>query len=145
MCKMPITFHYSINHHHITPMLRVHSLTIGILFYIYTPCYISSEKIAIHSAPGNQDRILMLYIPCTMFYLSFHLPTVVHYTMFLHSHISSCFYMFQCLLTPTSGSFNPTVVLSQYIKWWCVLTSCLLKTVVFPLNIPLPATFKYFC
>jgi len=41
LCKTPITFHYSINHQHKTPMLRVRSLTISILlFYIYIYLYI---------------------------------------------------------------------------------------------------------
>jgi len=30
-------------------------------------------------------------------------------TLFLHSHISSCSYSFQHLLTPSSGSLPPTV------------------------------------
>ena len=37
MCKTPITFHYSINQQHITPMLRVCLLTIGtFMFFTHT-------------------------------------------------------------------------------------------------------------
>jgi len=53
------------------------------------------------------------------------------YNVFLHSHIISCSYMRQCLLTPSPGSFNPTVVPSQHIKYLCTLISCLFKFVVF--------------
>jgi len=39
--------------------------------------------------------ILIMYIPCTMFYTNLYLPTVMYYTVFLQPHISSCSYAFQ--------------------------------------------------
>jgi len=39
------------------------------------------------------------------------------YTVFLHTRVSSCSYMFRCLLTLSSGSFSPTAVPSQHIKF----------------------------
>ena len=61
--------------------------------------------------------------------LTHYLPTVVHYTVFLHSHTSSCFCVFRCLLTlfrelQSNNSFFTTH------QMFCVLISCLLKIVV---------------
>ena len=42
-----------------------------------------------------------------LFHSAFYLPTIVHYTVFLNSHISSCFYAFPFLLIPSSGSCTP--------------------------------------
>jgi len=44
--------------------------------------------------------------------------------------ISSCFYAFRCLFTPSSGSFNLTTVPSQHIKCLCALVGCLSKIAV---------------
>ena len=63
---------------------------------------------------------------CTMFYLT----TVMLYTLFLHSHISSCCHTFRCLLTPSSVSFNPNTVPSQHITCLCALISCMLIIVL---------------
>lgn len=40
---------------------------------------------------------------------SIYIPPAVDYTVFLYSCISSCSSAFQCLLTPLSRSFNPTI------------------------------------
>jgi len=41
-------------------------------------------------------------------------PAAVHHIVFLLSHTRSRSYVFQCLLTPSSGSFNPTSVPSKH-------------------------------
>ena len=61
--------------------------------------------------------------------LSFYLPTVMHYTAFLYSHINSYSSVFWCLLTASSGCCTPSAVPSQHIKCLCIFISC-----VNPLN-----------
>jgi len=56
--------------------------------------------------------------------------TVVHYAVSLRSHITACSYVFRCLLTWSSGSFNPTSVPSQHIRHLWELISCLLNIVM---------------
>jgi len=48
---------------------------------------------------------------------------------FTHT-ISSWFYAFRCLFTPSSWSFNLTTAPSQHIKCLCALVGCLSKIVV---------------
>jgi hypothetical protein len=39
------------------------------------------------------------------------------------THIIFCCYTFRCLLKPSSGSFSPTTVLSQHIRYLCAIIS----------------------
>jgi len=56
-------------------------------------------------------------------------PTAQCY--FLHSHISPCSYVFQCLLTPSAGCLNPAAGPSQHIKYLCAFIVCLINVEVF--------------
>jgi len=70
----------------------------------------------------NFNWFLNLHFVHTVHHVpSFYLPTLVPYTVFLRSHISFCFNAFWSLLTPSSGSLNPTTVPSQHIKCLCAL------------------------
>jgi hypothetical protein len=64
-------------------------------------------------------RYILNWLLCSILFL----PTVTHYTVFLHSHITYCSYVFRRLLTPSSGSFISTAVPSQLLfvcDWWDV-------------------------
>jgi len=54
----------------------------------------------------------------------------VHTAPSFFTHILFFSYAFRCLLTPSSGSFNPPAVPSQHIKYLRTLISSLLKTEV---------------
>ena len=57
---------------------------------------------------------ILNWLSCTYFCFLF-LPSVMHYTVFLHSHITYCPYVFRRLLTLSSGIFISTAVPSQLL------------------------------
>jgi len=67
------------------------------------------------------EQVIKILIFYTVFLFT-NCPAL-HYTMFLYSHINSCSSAFHCLLT-SSGSFNPTTVPSQHIRFLCMLINC---------------------
>jgi len=72
---------------------------------------------------GALSSFLSLFLKSNLIglILPFCLPSVLHYTVFLHSRtpISSCSYTVRCLLAPSSGNRNPTAVPSQHIEHLC--------------------------
>lgn len=69
----------------------------------------------------------MSYRPHTMFYITIFCMKLVHYRMFINSHITFRSYTFECLMTPSSVCLSPNVIPSQHIKFLRVLLSCPLK------------------
>lgn len=72
-------------------------------------------------------EILMSYSPHTLFYITIFCVTLVHYSVFINSHISFRSYTLQCLMTPSSVCLSPNVIPSQHIKYLRTLLSCPLK------------------
>jgi len=72
-------------------------------------------------------KILKSLMLCICSTPSFYLPTVVHYTVFLHFNVSSCYYVFRCLLTQSSGNFNlSTMYLDwSYLKLVIIMCTCI--------------------
>ena len=89
----------------------------------------------LHTYPSH--LILFHLIPITISVEQYKLCSPVMYRLsctaqcfFTHT-VSSWFYAFRCLFTPSSRSFSLTTVPSQHIKCLCALVGCLSKIVVF--------------
>ena len=88
----------------------------------------------LHTYPSHLT--LFHLIPITISVEQYKLCPPVTYQLsctaqcFFTYTISSWFYAFRCLFTPSSWSFNLTTVPSQHIKCLCAFVGCLSKIVV---------------